>query len=124
MRRIVKIVVVVAIVALIVNDGGRLGRGVVHLRTSTTDVLNATTESAAGAGQQRVVDELSAQASARQISVTRYSITAGNIHIWTQEEVSGTWIVGPVIALQHGTAFSQAWSVPIVIHYDASAGRT
>jgi hypothetical protein len=124
MRRIVKIVVVVALVALFANDGGRLGRAVAHLRTSTSDVLNATTESASGATQQQVVNELSAQASARHIRITQRTVTVGMIHIWTEEDVPGTWVIGPVIALQHGAAFAQAWTVPIVIHYDASAGRT
>lgn len=124
MSRVLKIVVVVAIIVLIINDGGRLGQAVVHLRTATGQVLDSTTQSTSGAPQQRVIDVLSAQASTNHIHITRSSVDDDLIHIWTEERVSGTWVIGPVIALQQGVPFAKAWGVPIAIYYDESAARS
>jgi hypothetical protein len=124
MSKIVKIVVVVAIVALIVNDGGRLGQGLVHLRTSTGEVLDSTTSATSGARRQQVVNELSAQASTNHIRITQYSVDASIIHVWTEQDISGTWVIGPVMAIQRGVPVSKAWQIPIVIHYEQSAARS
>jgi hypothetical protein len=120
MSRLVKIALFVAILALIVNDGGRWGQAVIDLRSSTGSVLDQAALSARRMSQAQLADELGQQATIAGISVTQFATTPnGGIHIWTEEEVDGTWLIGPYLAMTHGVPFSKAWSTPFSVHYDA-----
>ena len=119
MPRILKIVIVAAVLALILNDGGRWGQAVVDLRTSTGQVLDQAALSAKHTSQPQLADLLAQQGAAQGIRVTQYALTPTGVRVWTEESVTGTWVVGPYVALTHGVTFSKAFGTPFTVTYDA-----
>ena len=119
MKRMLKILLVAGVLALILNDGGRWAQAVVDLRSSTGQVLDQTALAVRHTSQPQLANLLAQQASAQGIRVTQYALTPTGVRIWTEETVSGTWVVGPYLALSRGIPFSRAFSAPFVVTYDA-----
>ena len=119
MNRTVKILIAVAILALVLNDGGRWGQAVIDLRSSTGQVLDQAALTARRSTQTQLATQLAEQAASQRIRVTQYAMTPAGIRIWTEEDVQGTWVVGPYFALSRGVPFAKAWSSPFVVSYDA-----
>lgn len=119
MIRILNIVIVVVIVAIIVNDGGRYAQSVIDLRNSTGQVLDQSVLRAKGLSQSEFAAELGQLAATQRIRVTQYGISPTAVHIWTEEDLYGTWLIGPYAAMARGIPFSQAFATPLVIKYDA-----
>jgi hypothetical protein len=119
MNRLVKILIALAIVAVILNDGGRYAQAVIDLRTSTGAVLDQASLIGRAASQTQISDRLSSEAASQDINVDQFATTPTTVHIWTSETVPGTWVVGPYIALTHGVPFSKAFKEPFKVTYDA-----
>lgn len=119
MKRTWKIVIAVAIVALVINDGGRWAQATVDLQNSTREVLDSVTQNAAQSSTDVIATELGKQAAAQRIRVSEYLIVPGeNVHVWTEEDVRGTWLLGAVMAMSKGVAINKAWQTPPLVHYD------
>jgi hypothetical protein len=123
MKRILILVIAVVVVAVIVNDGGRYAQAQVDLRSSTGQVLDQAVVRAKGASeaQAQFGQELAKLAAAQGITVTQFSVSPQTVHIWTSENVVGTWLMGPYVAVAKGTPFNRAFDVPFVITYDSEA---
>ena len=119
MNRIIKILIVAAIVALILNDGGRWAQAVIDLRGSTGQVLDQAALTARRSSQTQLADQLAQAAAIQQIRVSQYALTPTGVRIWTEEDVSGTWVVGPYMALSRGVPFAKAFGIPFVVSYAA-----
>jgi hypothetical protein len=120
MKRWLKIALAVGVLAVILNDGGRWGQAVIDLRNSTGTVLDQAALTARRMSQVQLGDELGQQATIAGIRVTQFATTpSGGVHVWTEEDVSGTWLLGPYIAMAHGVPFSKAWQTPFPVTYDA-----
>jgi hypothetical protein len=119
MNRIVKILIVAAIVALLLNDGGRWSHAILDLHSSTSQVLDQVSLTARRSTSAQLADQLAKAATNQQIRVTQYAVTSTGVHIWTEEDVAGTWVVGPYMAMTRGVPFAKAWNSPFVITYDA-----
>ena len=119
MKRIIKILIAAAIVALILNDGGRWAQAVIDLRSSTGQVLDQAALTARRSSQPQLANQLAQAAAIQQIRVTQYALTPTGVRIWTEEDVGGTWVVGPYMALARGVPFAKAFNIPFVVSYDA-----
>jgi hypothetical protein len=108
MKRIIGIVIFVAILAIILNDGGRWFNAKASLRTATSDLSGWASASARSLGRDRASQELVNQATIRGIRVYQYGQDDNGIQIWTESDVRGTWVLGPYIALTKGIPFNQA----------------
>ena len=119
MNRIVKILIAAAIVALVLNDGGRWGQSVIDLRSSTGQVLDQAVLAARRSSQTELANQLAQLAAIQQIRVTQYALTPTGLRVWTEEDVRGTWVVGPYMALSRGVPLAKAFSTPFVVTHDA-----
>ena len=119
MSRILKVAIVLAILALIVNDGGRWAQGTIDLHTSTGQVLDQAALTARRFTQTQIAGQLGQLAAAQKIRVTQFATTPSGIHIWAEEDVSGTWLLGPYLAVNAGVPLAKSWSTPIILKYDS-----
>ena len=83
MKRIIKILIAAAIVALILNDGGRWAQAVIDLRSSTGQVLDQAALTARRSSQPQLANQLAQAAAIQQIRVTQYALTPTGVRIWT-----------------------------------------
>jgi hypothetical protein len=122
MKRLIQILVIGLILALAINDGGKYGQGVIDLHNSADQALTQTTILGHGASAERIAQILGGQASGQGIRITQYSLVDNRLHIWAEEDVNGTWLIGPYMALAHGhVSIQQAFRTPLVITYDTEA---
>jgi hypothetical protein len=119
MKRLIQILIAFAVIAVVLNDGGRYAQGIIDLRNSTGAVLDQGALMGRTASQAQIADRLSQEAAAQGITVTQFATTPSTVHIWTSEPVPGTWVVGPYVALTHGVPFARAFATPLMITYDA-----
>jgi hypothetical protein len=121
MKRILGIVVLVAILALILNDGGRWFNAKSQLRTATSELSGWASTSARVVGRDKAAQELVNQATIRGVRVSQYGQDDNGIQIWTEQDVRGTWLLGPYIALSKGVPANQAMGHAFVVHDYAQA---
>jgi hypothetical protein len=119
MIRLLKIVIVLVIVAVLVNDGGRYAQSVIDLRSSTGQVLDQAVTHTRGVSQAEFANTLAALAATQRIRVTQFGTSPTAVHIWTEEDVYGTWLIGPYLAIARGIPFDRAFATPVVVKYDA-----
>lgn len=115
-----KILIVVAVVALALNDGLRWARATVDLHNSTSLVLDAVAGTSKGATTDTIRDQLTTHAATQQIRIVEYLIVPDDsIHIWTEEDVPGTLVLGPAIALSKGVPVTKAFKTMPSVQFDA-----
>jgi hypothetical protein len=120
LKRILIIVFWVALLALILNDGGRYAQAVIDLRTSTGQVLDSATLGASKLSQAQLSQRIGELAAARGIRVIQFASDPSGITIWTDEDVKGTWVIGPYLAVSRGVPVGRALATPFVITYQTS----
>jgi len=119
-KRVLIIVFWIAVVALILNDGGRYAQAVIDLHTSTGQVLDSAALGAAKQTQAQLGAQIGALASTQGIRVTQFASGPTGVTLWTEEDVNGTWVIGPYLALSHGVPFKQAFTTPFTVKYEAT----
>ena len=119
MSRYIKTFIAVAVVALILNDGGRWAQSTIELRNATGAVLDQAVIVARHSDQAQLSDYLAQQAAIQGIRVTQFAMEPTGLHIWSNEDVKGTWVIGPYLAMSKGVPFAKAWSVPVTVSYDS-----
>ena len=120
MKRVLIIVFWLAIVALILNDGGRYGQAVIDLHTSTGQVLDSAALGAAKQTQAQLGAQIGALAATQGIRVTQFAAGPTGVTLWTEEDVKGTWVIGPYVAMARGVPFKQAFATPLTVKYEAT----
>ena len=120
MKRVLIIVFWVAIVVLILNDGGRYAQGVIDLHNSTGQVLDSAALGAAKESQAQLGTQIGALASTQGIRVTQFASDLTSVTLWTEEDISGTWVIGPYVAITHGVPFREALTKPLTVKYQAT----
>jgi hypothetical protein len=121
LKRILIIVFWVAVVALILNDGGRYAQSVIDLRTSSRSVLDKAALGSAKQTQAQLGQQIGTLAAAQGIRVTQFASGPGSLTLWTEEDVAGTWVIGPYLAVSRGVPVQQALATPFTIKYEATA---
>ena len=122
MRRLLTIALVIALMAIVVNDASHYFLAYVDLRNSTDELADSVASVAGSVQADRLGQKIADLAAGLKIRVTRYAMTPGQITLWTQENATGTWLLGPYLALRQGVPLEQALHTPIVITYVATAG--
>jgi hypothetical protein len=121
LKRILIILFWAAIVALILNDGGRYAQSVIDLRTSSGRVLDKAALGSAKQTQAQFGQQIGALAAVQGIRVTQFASGPGGVTIWTEEDVTGTWVIGPYLAVSRGVPIQQALTTPFTVKYQATA---
>lgn len=117
--RLLWIVIVGAVIAIALNDGARYGQAVIDLDNSTNNALTQTVAIAGKAPSNVIANELGQQAQIQKIRITQYAIMDGKLHVWSEEDVKGTWVLGPYMAMAKGAPFSKAFSTGYTIKHEA-----
>ena len=120
MKRVLIIVFWLAVVALILNDGGRYAQAVIDLQRSTGEVLDSAALGAAKQTQSQLGAQIGTLAATQDIRVTQFASSPTGVTLWTEEDVVGTWVIGPYVALSHGVPFKQAFSTPLTVRFEAT----
>jgi hypothetical protein len=98
-RKLLSIVIPVAIAAILVNDGGRYFTATYNLGNVTRDAAAASATAAHGS-QDRTASWQAGQTPAQASGATVYGfdIKGGQVFVWTRAQVEGTWLLQPLMA--------------------------
>jgi hypothetical protein len=123
MKRVLIIVLFVAVLGVVINDGGKCFNAYNSLGSATDQLLSWASLNANHLPAESFAQELGRQATAEGVRVTQYSLEPQGVHIWTETDVAGTWVLGPYMALAKGSSFEKAWTVnrSFVVKKDAVA---
>jgi len=119
-RRTLWILLVVAIVATIVNDGGRYVQAQIDVHNSTQQVLDSAALAAAHMSQAQLAQQIGNLAATQGITVVQFASGPDGVTLWTSEDVRGTWVLGPYLAITHGVPYKRAWATPFAVKYQAT----
>jgi len=102
MKRIIVIVIVLAIAAAFINDVGRYARTRYNLDEATNDVVDAAASTARDKSRNEAAMEAARNAQADGIRVTAFSKDDLKVQVWTAADVTGTWVLGRFSAWRKG----------------------
>jgi len=102
MKRIIVIVIVLAIAATFINDVGRYARTRYNLDGATNDIVDASASTARDKSRNEAAQEAAVNAQAEGIRVTAFSKDELKVQVWTAADVSGTWVLGRFSAWRKG----------------------
>ena len=113
MKRLLKILLVIAIVAAPVNDIGRYLTARYALDNGTNAVVDAAITSirTPGTGSNASGQAAVAAAQTAGIELYGYQTTGANVTVWTRILVEGTWVVGPYKAWRAGKPLKTPFSI-------------
>ncbi|MGV8084564.1 MAG: hypothetical protein AB2L09_13180 [Coriobacteriia bacterium] len=121
MKRIVWSLVVLALAAVVINDGGRYLRSYSDLNMGTNDLASWAATNARDMSPQQAFAALAQQAEPAGISVVRYDSDGERLQVWTEKNVDGTWVLDTITAMRHGVSFQEARNTPLVVHRNVEA---
>jgi hypothetical protein len=119
-KRTLLILLVVAVVAVVINDGGRYARATIDLHNSTSQILDSAVLGASHMSQQQLAQQIGNLAATQQIHVVQFASGPDGVTLWTEEDVPGTWVLGPYLAMTRGVSYKQAWATPFAVKYQAT----
>jgi len=114
-RRVLWIVILVAIVAVVLNDGGRWFNTRSNLSQATSELGAWASSNLSSVTRDQAADAIAKKAGEAGITVYQYGQDPNGVQIWTQTDVTGTWVLGPYAALVRGVPFKQARHAPFVV---------
>ncbi len=100
MKTLLKIVVVIVIAIVIVNEVGRYAQAGETLNDGTNQLAEWAANNARPLGQSRAGSQLAAIGAEKGVVVTAYGQDDTTFTMYTQAPVEGSWIVGPFLAWQ------------------------
>lgn len=94
-KRLVKVLIPLAIAAVLVNDAGRYFTATYDLGNVTRDAANASAAVAHTNQQDRTASWQAGESLARASGATvyGYDIKDGQVFVWTRAPVEGTWVL-------------------------------
>ena len=114
-KRVIGIVFVVAVLAVVLNDGGRWFNAKSNLRTTTNDLSSWAASNARNMTREQAGQELVRRASAVGVRVYQYGQDQNGVQIWTEADVPGTWVLAAYVAVANGTPIGQALGTPLIV---------
>jgi hypothetical protein len=124
LKRILTIALVVAIVAIPINDIGRYLSSYYNLDNISRDVaFQAASQARRVTGRDALAAYAAQYALERGVTVKYFDMTIDKIDVTTTMAVPGTWVWGPVVAASKGLPWSQWWNTPLVIEAKAESLR-
>lgn len=121
MKKVIYLLLVVAVLAVLANDGGRLFVGKSTLRANTGTLASWAMNNAGSMTRDQTAQELVNQATALELRVYQYGQDNDGIQLWTETDVTGLWVLGTYKATLDGVPFRKAIGSPIVIKDYAAA---
>ena len=121
MKRFILLAVFVAVLAIALNDGGRLFVARSTLRSNTGSLASWASNNASGLARDQAATQLVERASSLGVDVYQYGQDTNGVQIWTQMRVSGLWVLGTYKATLDGVPFRKALGSPMTIRDYASA---
>jgi len=121
MKRVIGVLLLIGVLALLLNDGGRWFNAKSSLRTSTSELAGWASTYARNLPRDQAAAELVSQANSRLIRVSQYGQDQNGIQIWTEADVHGTWVLGPLAAVNRGVPINQATGAVLVVKDYAQA---
>lgn len=100
MKRLIIIIVIVAIGAAFVNDVGRYARTRYNLDEATNVVVDAAASTARDKTREQAARQAASDGAAEGIRVTAYNQDELKVQVWTEADVEGTWVLARVTAWQ------------------------
>lgn len=110
MKKIITIVIIVAMMATFINDVGRYAKtryDLSNIAMNTADSLM----SEQGASRDTNARAAAAFAQAEGATVYLYDQDDTSIHVWVQMPVEGTWVLAPGMALIAGSPLKTPYYV-------------
>ena len=98
MKTLLKIVLVIVIAVVIVNEVGRYAQAGEKLNDVTNQLSEFAQNQGPGAGRAKTGSQLAAMALQEGIVVRAYDQDATTFTIHTLAPIEGSWVVGPLIA--------------------------
>lgn len=124
MKKIIFLIVFVGLLAVILNDGGRLYVAKNRLRADTSTLTSWASNNAAGMNRSQVASQLVERAAADNVTVYQYGQDQNGMQIWTQTRVDGLWIVGTYKASLDGAPIRSSLGSPMIVRdYGAAQYR-
>ena len=111
MKTLLKILLVVAIAVVIINEVGRYVQAGENLNDTTNQLSEWAQTHARGLGQGRAGSQLAAMAAQEGVVVTAYGQDGTTFTIYTQAPVEGSWVVGPFLAWRAKKALSTPYTL-------------
>jgi len=121
MKKVIYLLLVVAVLAILANDGGRLFVGKSTLRANTGTLASWAMNNAGSMTKDQTAQELAARSTALKLRVYQYEQDNDGIQLWTEADVTGLWVLGTYKATLDGVPFRKAVGSPIVIKDYAAA---
>jgi len=121
MKKYIYLVIAVAVLAVALNDGGRIFVAKSTLRSETGTLASWASNYAAALPRDQVAAQLVEAAAVQNIELEQYGQDPNGIQIWTKTTVDGLWIWGTYKATLDGVPLRTAVSTPLTIHHYASA---
>jgi hypothetical protein len=120
-KKLLIVIVALAIIGVVVNDATQYYSAYSGLTTSLYQLSDWATQSATHMPQDQFAQELGKRGEAQHIRVTQFSIEPHAVNIWAESDVTGTWVIGPYVAMSTGTPFNKAMGATFVIKKQATA---
>jgi len=121
MKKVIYLLLIVAVLAVLANDGGRLFVGKSALRANTGTLESWAVNNAGNMTRDQAAQELVNQSTALKLRVYQYGQDKSGIQLWTETDVTGLWVLGTYKATLDGVPFRKAIGSPIVIKDYAAA---
>lgn len=121
-KRIITIVLVVAIIGVIISDAYAYSTAQRDLRDATYDLAMWAARSAPDMTRDQAAAQLAVMGAQRGVVVYQYGQDNDGVQIWTQANVGKTFVAGTVMNLINGKTFSEAREAPFVIRDYREAG--
>jgi hypothetical protein len=119
--RLLWITIIGAVIAVGLNDGARWGQVAADLNNSTYAALTQTVADKGKAAPGDIAEELGKQAQVQGIRITQYAIADKRLHVWSEKDVEGTWVLGPYTAMAKGVPFAKALHAKYTVKHESEA---
>lgn len=101
-KRVVTIVLVVAVLGIAISDTYRYAVVQQRLRSTTYDLATWAAQNSSSFDRDEMARKLAATAAQEGVTVYQYDQTENSVRVWTQAEVRDTIVIGAVVNLMRG----------------------
>lgn len=121
-RRIIGIIILLAVLVIAGNDGWRYVTAQQALRDTTYDLATWAATNASTMTRNAAATTLASMAQTRGVRVYQYGQNEQGIQVWTEAPVTKTIAVATIVNLAKGRPFAEARKEPLMIRDYREAG--
>lgn len=117
MRRTIRILIVLGLLAVIINDAARYGKAASQLGGVSYDVTQWAGNNTKEMTREQAASRVAQMAAPSGVTVYQYGATDTTVQVWSSIEVKGTWVLGTAVNMIRGKkGFSEARKAPFIIN--------